>query len=190
MKAGADALGFVLYRNSPRYVPTAVLKRIIATLPPFIISVGVFVNEEIGVVQNVMDDCGLTLAQLHGDESAAYCEELGRPIIKGIRLQGPNTLLNLAELKGRAQVRGFLLDAFSEKGYGGTGELADWALAAEVAKVSDILLAGGLTAGNVQEAIQQVHPYGVDVSSGVEASPGKKDAAKVQAFIQAVRLVS
>lgn len=190
VEAGADALGFVLYRKSPRYVEPQVLKRIIATLPPFVIPVGVFVNEELGIVRKIMDDCGLELAQLHGDESASYCEKLERPIIKGIRLHKGTTQLQLAELKGRAQVRGFLLDAFSDKGYGGTGEIADWPLASEVAKVFDILLAGGLTAENVQGAIQQVCPYGVDVSSGVEASPGKKDPAKVQEFINSVRLVS
>ena len=96
----------------------------------------------------------------------------------------------MAEYKGRARVRGFVLDAFSETGYGGTGKTADWSLAKEAANSFSFLLAGGLTPDNVQDAIQHVHPYGVDVSSGVEASPGKKDPSKVQAFIHTVKLVS
>ncbi len=190
VEAGADALGFVLHRKSPRCVPVDVVKAIVAALPPFVLPVGVFVNEEAATVREVMDQCGLALAQLHGEETASYCETLGRPILRAIRLRGPGDLLALAEYKGRAQVRGFLVDAFSEKEYGGTGQVADWGLAAEAAKSAQILLAGGLTPENVQEAIRQVRPYGVDVSSGVEASPGKKDHAKVGAFIRAARLVS
>ncbi len=190
VEAGADALGFVLHRKSPRCVPMDVVKAIVAALPPFVLPVGVFVNEEAATVREVMDQCGLALAQLHGEETASYCETLGRPILRAIRLRGPGDLLALAEYKGRAQVRGFLVDAFSEKEYGGTGQVADWGLAAEAAKSAQILLAGGLTPENVQEAIRQVRPYGVDVSSGVEASPGKKDHAKVGAFIRAARLVS
>lgn len=190
VEAGADALGFVLHRKSPRCVPMDVVKAIVAALPPFVLPVGVFVNEEAATVREVMDQCGLALAQLHGEETASYCETLGRPILRAIRLRGPGDLLALAEYKGRAQVRGFLVDAFSEKEYGGTGQVADWGLAAEAAKSAQILLAGGLTPENVREAIRQVRPYGVDVSSGVEASPGKKDHAKVGAFIRAARLVS
>ncbi len=190
VEAGADALGFVLHRKSPRCVPMDVVKAIVAALPPFVLPVGVFVNEEAATVREVMDQCGLALAQLHGEETASYCETLGRPILRAIRLRGPGDLLALAEYKGRAQVRGFLVDAFSEKEYGGTGQVADWGLAAEAAKSAQILLAGGLTPENVREAIRQVRPYGVDVSSGVEASPGKKDRAKVGAFIRAARLVS
>lgn len=190
VEAGADALGFVFYRKSPRCVRQDVVKAVVGALPPFVLPVGVFVNEEAGTVREVMDQCGLVLAQLHGEETASYCEALGRPILRAIRLRGPGDLLALAEYKGRAQVRGFLVDAFSEKEYGGTGQIADWGLAAQAGKSAHILLAGGLTAENVQEAVRQVRPYGVDVSSGVEASPGKKDHAKVRAFIEAARLVS
>jgi phosphoribosylanthranilate isomerase len=188
--AGADALGFVLYRKSPRYVDPAVVRSIVATLPPFVLPIGVFVNEEAAVVRARMDDCGLVLAQLHGDESASYCEQLGRPALKAIRLKGRGSFLALAEFQGRANIRGFVIDAFSDQAYGGTGQTVDWTLATEAARSVPILLAGGLTPSNVAEAIQQVRPYGVDVSSGVEASPGKKDAAKVKAFIGAARLVS
>ena len=188
VEAGADALGFVFYRKSPRFVEAGLVKQIVAGLPPFVLPVGVFVNEDVKVVRDLMDACGLVLAQLHGDESASYCETLARSVLKGIRLRNRGSLLALGEYKGRAQVRGFVVDAFSENAYGGTGLAADWPLAAEVAKAAPVLLAGGLTPENVQEAIRAVRPYGVDVSSGVEASPGKKDHAKIQAFIQAARL--
>lgn len=188
--AGADALGFIFHRKSPRYVEPAVVKRIVATLPPLVIPVGVFVNEEPAAVRSIMDGCGLALAQLHGDESAAYCLELGRPLMKALRVKDRGSFLALAEFQGRAGVRGFVLDTYSEKAYGGTGEVTDWSLAAEAAKAATILLAGGLTPENVAEAIRTVRPYGVDVSSGVEASPGKKDHAKIRAFLEAVRVVS
>jgi phosphoribosylanthranilate isomerase len=130
------------------------------------------------------------MAQLHGDENASYCHELSRPVIKALRLKNRESLLALAEYQGRGSVRGFVFDTFSELTYGGTGQVTDWTLAAEVAKSTPILLAGGLTADNVTEAIRVVRPYGVDVSSGVESAPGKKDRAKLRAFLEAVRVVS
>lgn len=190
VEAGADAIGFVFHKKSPRCAESAVVRAIVKTLPPFVLPVGVFVNEEAKVVRDLMDSCGLALAQLHGDETAAYCEALGRPVLKAIRLQDRRSFLALAEFQGRAGVRGFLVDAFSPDAYGGTGQVADWSLAAEAASAATILLAGGLTPDNVSQAIQQVRPYGVDVSSGVEASPGRKDHGKVRAFVQAARLVS
>jgi phosphoribosylanthranilate isomerase len=188
--SGADALGFVFYKKSPRHVSPKVVKSIVANLPPFVLPIGVFVNEEAQVVRDIMDACGLALAQIHGDETADYCESLGRPVIRGICLRDRNTFMAMAEYKGRARVRGFVLDAYSETAYGGTGTIANWSLAKEAAQSFSFLLAGGLTPDNVQEAIQKVQPYGVDVSSGVEARPGKKDPAKIQAFIQAAKLVS
>lgn len=188
--AGADALGFVFHKASARCVTAEVVRRIIASLPPFVVPVGVFVNEDMKVVRDLMDSCGLALAQLHGNESAAYCEQLGRPVLKAIRLRDMGSFLSLAEYKGRAGVRGFVIDSYSESAYGGTGKTTDWSLAAEAAKTSAILLAGGLTPANVAHAIVKVRPYGVDVSSGVEVSPGKKDHAQVKAFIQAAKLVS
>lgn len=189
VEAGADALGFVLYRTSPRHVEPAAVRAIVAELPPFILPVGVFVNEDPLVVRNLMDDCGLALAQLHGDESASYCETLGRPSLKAIRLKDRSGFLALAELRGRANVRGFVIDAFSDAAYGGTGATVDWSLAEKAARAAPVLLAGGLTPVNVMKAIQIVRPYGVDVSSGVEERPGKKDPTKVRAFIEAARLV-
>jgi len=188
--AGADALGFLFYRHSPRYVPPKVVREVVAELPPFILPVGVFVNEEVNVVRDVMDECGLAIAQLHGDETVAYCESLGRPVLRGIRLRDRSSFLAMAEYKGRAQVRGFVVDAFSEAAYGGTGRVADWHLAAEAARTLPILLAGGLTPLNVAEAVRTVRPYGVDVSSGVESSPGKKDQAKLKAFIREAKLAA
>jgi phosphoribosylanthranilate isomerase len=187
--AGADALGFVMYRNSPRWVEPSVARSIIADLPPFVLPVGVFVNEDAAAVRTLMDECGFALAQLHGDETATYCQQLGRPVLKALRVRDRGSFLALAEFQGRASVRGVLIDAFSDHAYGGTGHRVDWTLAAEAARAVPILLAGGLTPLNVAEAVRVVRPYGVDVSSGVEQSPGKKDPEKVKAFIQAARLV-
>ena len=186
--AGADALGFVFYAQSPRCIEPAVAKRIIAQLPPFVLPVGVFVNHDRDTILKVFDECGLALAQLHGEETPTFCESLGRPVLRALRLRDRGSLLALAEYKGRMGVRGFVVDAFSTKAYGGTGQTGDWFLAREVAQAAPILLAGGLTPNNVQEAIRQVQPYGVDVSSGVEERPGQKNHEKIRAFTQAVRL--
>jgi phosphoribosylanthranilate isomerase len=188
VEAGADALGFVFYTKSPRCIEPGVAKRIIAQLPPFVLPVGVFVNQDQETIRQVFDECGLAFAQLHGDETPIFCDYLGRPVLRALRLRDRGSLLALAEYKGRVGVRGFVVDAFSSEAYGGTGQTVDWTLAREVAKSAPILLAGGLTPSNVQEAIRQVQPYGVDVSSGVEDRPGKKDHEKVRAFTQAVRL--
>jgi phosphoribosylanthranilate isomerase len=190
VEAGADAVGFVFHHASPRRVTADMVKRIVAQLPPFVLPVGVFVNEDVKIVRDWMDDCGLAVAQLHGDEATAYCDLLGRPVLKAIRLKDRGSLLALAEYKGRSRVRGFVLDAFSTVSYGGTGQVTDWALAAEAARSAPVILAGGLTPENVAEAIRRVKPYGVDVSSGVESDPGKKDHAKMRAFINAAKLVS
>ncbi len=190
VEAGADALGFIFYEKSPRYVVPAVAASIIAELPPLVTPVGVFVNEGMAAVRSIMDTCGLAMAQLHGDENVSYCRELARPAMKALRVKDRGSLLALAEYQGRGGVRGFVLDTFSELAYGGTGQITDWGLAADVPKSTPILLAGGLTPDNVAEAIRTVRPYGVDVSSGVESVPGKKDHAKMRAFLDAVRVVS
>jgi phosphoribosylanthranilate isomerase len=186
--AGADALGFVFYAQSPRCIEPAVAKRIIAQLPPFVLAVGVFVNHARDTIRDVFDECGLAFAQLHGDETPIFCESLGRPVLRALRLRDRGSLLALAEYKGRMGVRGFVVDGFSTEAYGGTGQTVDWSLAREAAQAAPILLAGGLTPSNVQEAIRQVQPYGVDVSSGVEEGPGKKNHEKIRAFTHAVRL--
>lgn len=190
VEAGADALGFIFYTKSPRYIVPSVAKHIIGGLPPLVTPVGVFVNEGLATVRSIMDTCGLAIAQLHGEETASYCQELSRPVMKALRMKDRGSFLALGEYQGRAGVRGFVVDSFSEIGYGGTGQITDWALAAEAAKAATILLAGGLTPENVAEAIRSVRPYGVDVSSGVESVPGKKDPVKLRAFFDAVRVVS
>ncbi len=188
VEAGADALGFVFYSKSPRCIEPAVAQRIITELPPFVLAVGVFVNHDPTVIRTIFDECGLAFAQLHGDETPTFCESLGRPVLRALRLRDHSSLLAFAEYKGRMGIRGFVVDAFSAEAFGGTGQTVDWALAFEVAQTVPILLAGGLTPSNVHKAIQQVRPYGVDVSSGVEEQPGKKDPEKIQAFTRAVRL--
>ena len=188
--AGVDALGFVLYRKSPRYVDPMMVQQIVAQLPPFVLPVGVFVNEEIKIVRDLMDTCGLAFAQLHGDESATYCRELSRPVLKALRLKDRSTFVALAEFQARVEVRGFVLDALSEEAYGGTGQVVDWGLARQAAQAATVILAGGLTPENVGQALRAVQPYGVDVSSGVEVTPGKKDHEKVRAFLRAVSAVS
>ena len=139
VEAGADALGFIFYEKSPRYVVPAVAANIIAELPPLVTPVGVFVNEGLATVRSIMDTCGLAMAQLHGDENVSYCRELARPAMKALRLRDRGSLLALAEYQGRGGVRGFVLDTFSELSYGGTGQITDWGLAAEVAKSTPIL---------------------------------------------------
>jgi phosphoribosylanthranilate isomerase len=138
VRAGADALGFVMYRKSPRWVEPAVAKSIVAGLPPFVLAVGVFVDEEAERVRALMDECGFALAQLHGDETTLYCQQLSRPVLKAIRLKDRETLLALAEFRGRANVRGILIDAFSDQAYGGTGQTVDWTLAQEAAQSTHV----------------------------------------------------
>jgi len=130
VEAGADAIGFIFYRKSPRAVEPDLVKHIVAALPPLVTPVGVFVNEDATAVRSIMDHCGLALAQLHGDETADYCQDLARPVMKAIRLKDRGSFLALAEFRGKAAVRGFVLDTYSEKSYGGTGQTTDWGLAA------------------------------------------------------------
>tara|TARA_B100000315_G_scaffold254425_1_gene295470 strand:+ start:344 stop:964 length:621 start_codon:yes stop_codon:yes gene_type:complete len=181
--ASADALGFIFYPESPRCVTRETVRIIIGHLPPFITSVGVFVNEDRDVIQQVMQECGLSLAQLHGDESPDDCLEVGRPVIKAIRLRSREDII---PMQGYT-VRGFVLDASIDGFWGGTGETIDWRLAREAARQGPTLLAGGLTPDNVGRAVAEVQPFGVDVSSGVEISPGKKDPEKVRRFILSAR---
>ena len=183
VNAGADALGFIFYPESPRYVTPETVRIIIERLPPFTTSVGVFVNEDRDAIQRVIQECGLSLVQLHGDESPGDCFTLGHPVIKAIRLRSRDDIV----LMGRYAVRGFVLDASVAGVWGGTGETIDWRLAREATRQGPAILAGGLTPDNVGRAVAEVEPFGVDVSSGVEISPGKKDHEKVRRFILAAR---
>jgi phosphoribosylanthranilate isomerase len=151
-------------------------------MPAFVMRAGVFVNAPADFVLSAIRESGLTLLQFHGDESPQFCSQFGLMSMKAFRIRGPETLKEIPKY----QTDAFLLDAFSSATYGGSGEKFNWDLAVEAQKFGKpIFLAGGLTPENVAEAIRQVHPFGVDVSSGVESAPGKKDHAKVKAFIAA-----
>ena len=180
VEAGADALGFVFYSASPRHIFPEQASEIICQLPPFIQTVGLFVNETTSVVNQTADRCGLDIIQLHGDESPAYCAGINRRVIKALRVRDIGCLGVMPDY----QVSAFLLDAWSPATYGGTGRTFNWEIAAVASNRGRIILAGGLTPQNVAESIIKTKPYGVDVSSSIELKPGRKDAAKVRKFIR------
>ncbi len=183
-EAGADALGFVFWEGSPRRVALEQAAEIIQTLPPFISKVGVFVNPTKEKVRQVIDRCGLDTLQFHGDEPPEFCRQFGLKVIRAFRMQDAESLRLLAAYP----TEGWLLDSFVPGQPGGTGARFNWDLAIEAKKFGrPIILAGGLTPANVAEAVRQVRPFAVDVASGVELAPGKKDPAKVRAFIAAAR---
>lgn len=181
---GAHALGFIFYVKSPRCVAPEAAREIIRQLPPFIVTVGVFVNEEAAVVRDLAARIGLDWVQLHGTESPDYCRGLGRRVLKGFRIQGEDSLQALQDYRGAVQA--YLLDTYKKGQLGGTGEIFDWELARKAKEYGPIVLAGGLTAANVAQAIKTAQPQAVDVASGVEAAPGKKDPEKLKAFFRAV----
>jgi phosphoribosylanthranilate isomerase len=181
IEAGADALGFVFYPQSPRHIFPEQAAEIIRRLPPFVQTVGLFVNEDPAIVNHTADQCGLDVIQLHGEEPPGYCRSVRRRVIKAFRVKGITTLDMLTQY----HVSGYLLDAWSPSAHGGTGQTFNWEIAAEaVQRGHRIILAGGLKPENVLESIRQVHPYGVDVSSGVESAPGCKDASRIRLFIE------
>lgn len=184
VEAGADAIGLVFYAKSSRAVSVEQAAEIVQALPPFVTSVGLFVNMPREQLLAVLQQVPLDLLQFHGDESPAECEGYGRPYIKALRVRpGENVAAAMAPYAG---ARGILLDTFVEGVPGGTGAAFDWSLVPQgVAR--PIILAGGLEAHNVAAAIRQVRPYAVDVSGGVEASKGIKDAGKIRAFVKSVR---
>ena len=184
VEAGADALGFNFYAKSPRHLTIPAAAKISAQLPPFIMRVGVFVNTAEEQVKRASGECGLALLQFHGDESPEFCLRFGLMSMKAFRIRDAASLKELPKYPTAA----WLLDAYSAETLGGTGEKFNWDLAVEAQKFGKpIFLAGGLTPENVAAAVRQVRPFGVDVASGVESSPGKKDQAKVRAFIAKVR---
>lgn len=202
-EAGADLLGFIFYERSPRYVKPEKVREIVAQLkesgarsqapeknhsPLFI---GVFVNESLARVQELLDFCGLDAAQLHGDEPPEFAASLAGRAYKALRPQSKDDLeqaiKNYQFSIHHSQLPALLLDAYHPTLYGGTGRVTDWSLAAEMAQRHDILLAGSLTPENVADAVRTVRPWGVDVSSGVEAEKGRKDWRKVRAFIENVK---
>ncbi|AGZ34272.1 phosphoribosylanthranilate isomerase [Pseudomonas sp. SWI6] len=183
-EAGADAIGFVFYAKSPRAVDVRQARAIIAELPPFVTTVGLFVNASRCELNEILEVVPLDLLQFHGDETPADCEGYHRPWIKALRVRPGDDLEAACQLYAGA--RGILLDTYVAGVPGGTGEAFDWSLVpARLSK--PIILAGGLSAENVGQAIAQVRPYGVDVSGGVEQAKGIKDAAKIEAFMRAVK---
>jgi phosphoribosylanthranilate isomerase len=182
--AGADALGFVFYEKSPRFVKRTVAADICALLPPFISKVGVFVDELEYEIERALADCGLDTLQFHGDEPPGFCQKFPAKSIKAFRMKDAQVLSRMEEY----DVDAWLLDAFVEGKQGGAGQTFNWDWAREAKRFNvPIILSGGLTPENVGEAIRNVQPYAVDVSSGVEKEAGKKDHNKIKHFIEAVR---
>jgi phosphoribosylanthranilate isomerase len=181
--AGADALGFVFYAPSPRAVTAAQAQAIIKSLPPYISKVGLLVNAPVAEVQQLVATTALDCLQFHGDEQADYCEKFNLPYYKAIRVK-PELNLIQCELDF-ASASALLLDTFSEKAVGGTGQTFDWSLI-PAGLQKPVILAGGLNPDNVTQALQQVQPYAVDVSGGVEAQKGIKSQQKIAAFMQLV----
>jgi phosphoribosylanthranilate isomerase len=185
--SGADALGLMFYEGSPRHVTVKAAAEIARQLPPSVIKVGVFVNAPEDAVLRAIGECGLNIVQFHGDETPEYCGLFPVMTIKAFRVRDAGSLKALADY----QTDAFLLDAHTPDKLGGTGTTFNWDLAMEAQKLGrPIFLAGGLTPENVAEAVRRVQPYAVDVSSGVEESPGKKDHQKMAAFIKAAKGVS
>lgn len=180
---GADAVGFIFYEKSPRFINPRTAALIIRELPPFVATVGVFVNEPPEKLVDIAKQAGVGCVQLHGDETPEYCASLGLRTIKALRVKDAYVLNKLRSFT----VSGILLDTYKEGVPGGTGETFDWDIAAEAAKAGRIILSGGLNPENVRQAIEKVRPYAVDVSSGVESKPGRKDHAKLKKFFEQVR---
>ena len=181
---GADALGLVFYEKSPRHVGLQQAAEIVQAVPPFVTVVGLFVNPSVEYVREVLAQVSLDVLQFHGEEPSEFCGQFGRPYLKAVRVKAGVDLVQYAARYAGAQ--GLLLDAFIEGTHGGTGESFDWGLIPHDLTLP-VILSGGLNSGNVAAAIKQVRPYAVDVSSGVEAAKGIKDAAKIVAFIKEVK---
>lgn len=196
VEAGADALGFVFYPNSPRYVAPHVARELIAAVPPFVSTVGLFVNAQEQEVVQIVSETGISLLQFHGDESAENCARIAAavnlPFIRAFRVKPDANSQDLIQYEKQYRAAssyfsGLLLDTYTDA-YGGTGKVFNWSLISkEIAP--QVVLSGGLSEQNVAGAIQRVRPYAVDVSSGVESSKGIKDAEKIRAFINAVAAV-
>jgi phosphoribosylanthranilate isomerase len=181
---GADALGFNFYPASPRFIGHDAARDVIRRLPPLVTTVGVFVNvADPDTLEIQARRAGVQVLQLHGDESTDYCERLASwPLIKAVRVDEDGLPENLCDFP----VHAILLDAKDERWFGGTGKTFDWKVSCRIDPALKVIIAGGLCAGNVSEAIRYVRPYAVDVCSGVESRPGKKDSAKLSAFMREV----
>ena len=182
--AGADALGFIFHPASPRCVTPARAQAIIASLPPALCTVGVFVNLPAAEVLQIAEMCGLDFIQLHGSESREYCRRFPRErLIKALSFRSEEEFAAAADYP----VRAFLVDARDPVRFGGTGRTCDWNLASRFAARHPLVLAGGLNAENLDKAMEAVRPLAVDISSGVEVSPGRKAPGRVRHFVEAVR---
>ncbi len=183
-ESGTDAIGFIFYQKSPRYVEPHTARDIIKDLPRHISRVGVFVNHDPGEVKDIISFCGLSMIQLHGDESPEYCFQFpASTLIKAVSSKADSTLDYLE----RYPVKAILMDSRINGRYGGTGKECDWNLAVRIKTFHPLILAGGLTDANIREAIRVVSPHAVDLNSGVEYSPGKKDPVKVKNIIRIIR---
>jgi phosphoribosylanthranilate isomerase len=181
VEAGADALGFIFFRGSSRFIDPASAREIIRQVPEKVLKVGVFVNEAPEQVAKIVRETGLTAVQLHGNETPEYCDFVTSRVIKAFRIQGENSLAELSGYRASA----FLLDSYVPGQPGGTGAAFNWELAIKAKDLGHpIILAGGLTPENVADAVAKVRPHMVDVSSGVELAPGRKDHQKVREFIR------
>jgi phosphoribosylanthranilate isomerase len=184
VELGADAIGLVFYAPSPRNVGLDQARAIVAAIPPFVTVVGLFVNPAAQQVESVLRTCSLGLLQFHGDEAPGFCAGFSLPYIKAARVKADADLVQY--LSPYQAARGWLLDAYHNQLYGGSGESFDWKLIPrDLAR--PVILSGGLTPDNVGAAVRQVRPWAVDVSSGVEVAKGVKDAAKIAAFIAGVK---
>ena len=183
-EAGADAIGLMFYEGSPRHVTLEQAKAISAALPPHVMRVGVFVNAEEAFVHQALTECMLNILQFHGDETPEECSRYPVMTLKAFRVQGEETLAQLEAYPSA----GYLLDAYVKDALGGTGATFNWDLAVRAQEFGKpIFLAGGLTPENVAEAVRKVQPFGVDVSSGVESEPGRKDAEQMRTFVAAAK---
>jgi len=180
---GVDLLGFNFVPVSKRYLNPYTAKAIIDSLPPFISKVGIFADEELSVVNDLAGFLSLDAAQLHGKEDVQYCRRVTIPVVKAVHVQGPEDLSGLEEY----DVSAFLLDTKVEGELGGTGQTFPWEHAVDLCQKFRVIVAGGLTPDNVAEAVRTLSPYGVDTASGVEISPGVKDADLMENFVRAAR---
>jgi phosphoribosylanthranilate isomerase len=178
--AGADALGFVFYDLSPRCITFETAERIIRKLPPYIVTSGVFVNNPASFISSAVERCGINVVQLHGDETPGFCASIRHTVVKAFRIRDISSIETIRNYS----VAGYLLDAYVPGTYGGTGLTFNWETARMAKQYGPVILAGGLKPDNVHLAVETVAPYALDVSSGVEASAGKKDHAKVSEFIR------
>jgi phosphoribosylanthranilate isomerase len=187
VELGASALGFI-FAYSPRQISPQKARDIINAIPPFVKTVGVFVNEDPAVIRDVRHYCGIDLVQLHGDESPDLCDELMPYTIKALRIKAESSLRMAQAYRGK--VRALLLDTYSKSQAGGTGKTFDWQLAIKIKKLGiPIILAGGLGPSNIDDAISAVRPYAVDVNSGVEKHPGKKSHTLIEDLMQKVKRI-